>query len=78
MTANENNNLWCTNSNRRQRQTEKDNTHSVFNLVNVATAMETSTSDKDTNNPPSGGAASVIFTSYSILFALMLLVMFMF
>ena len=78
MTADGINNLGRTNSNRRRRQTVEDNTDPVFNMVNVASTMETTTtSDEGTNNPPSGGSASVIATSYSLLFALTLLAMFM-
>lgn len=78
MTADGINNLGRTNSNRRQRQTEEDDTDPVFNMVNVATAMETTTtSDEGTNNPPSGGSAGVIATSFSLLFTSTLLTIFM-
>ena len=87
MTAVNINNLGRANANRRRRQTEGE-TDPIFNLVTVAAALEvtipgdtgtTNPTDSGTTNPPGGdGGASVIFASYSFLFALMLLAMLMF
>ena len=80
MAADNINNLGRPNTSRRRRQTEGDEPDPIFNLVTVATTLETTVSDTtDTTNPPGGdGGASVIFVSYSLLFALMLLAMLMF
>ena len=80
MTVNSINNLVLDDVDRGRRQTEEEGADPIFNLVTVATTMETTTPDDTTNpsNPPGGGdngAASIIVASYSLLFSLMLFVL---